>query len=258
MANIVRSIVGRRLGLDRYDNLVSDGRIILPGASYPMSSVVLADDFLGDVLQDPWGVQTGSDGSAAAFAVSAANGGMARGTMGAGAGASMAANGVQLHSALNWYAGNGGLMMEARVKVAAISTVAIFVGFTDQVGALEMPIHSAGSANTITTNATDACGLFFDTSMTDDYWWAAGVKNGTDATHASSGIAPTAATYQRLRVDVDANGNARMSIDGKVVASVANAVTTTVALTPVVAGFRRAASSTTLDVDSIYVQMDRA
>lgn len=258
MVKMLRSLAGRRLGLDSTGRLVGDERVMLDHPRNPCSIVRLSDHFLGDLIADEWGVATGSDGAAVAFAISAAAGGMIRGTMGAGAGASMAANGVQVHAALNWKASQGELAFDTRIKLGAITTVSVFVGFTDQVGSLEMPIHSAASANTITTNATDAVGLFFDTSMSDDYWWSAGVKNDVDATHVSSAIAPTADKWQRLRVEVDTSGNARMYIDGKLVGTVASAVTTTVALTPVVAAFRRAASATTIDVDYIDVQAELA
>lgn len=258
MRNGYRSILGNKVGIDALDRLVINGRPAEAAPTNPGGICRWYDDFLGDVLADQWGVRKGSDGGAVDFAISAATNGMIRATTGAGAGANMATNGVQLESALNWTAASGGLSFECRLKLAAITTVAVFVGFTDQVAALEMPIHSAGSANTITTNATDAVGLFFDTSMADDFWWAAGVKNDVDATHASTGIAPTAATYQRLRVELDTSGNAAMFINGRRYATVNNAVTASVALTPVVAAFRRAASSTTVDVDYVWVQSNRA
>lgn len=253
-----RSLLGRRLGLDANDRLVSNEVPLLPGALSPGGIVRLHDHFLGDVLADEWGVAKGSDGACVDFAISAAVGGMVRATTGAGAGASMAANGVQLHAALNWAASSGNLIFDCRLKLAAITTVAVFVGFTDQIGSLEMPINSAASANTITTNASDAVGLMFDTSMDTDVWWGVGVKADTDATHVSTGIAPTAATWQRLRIEVESNGTAGMFIDGKKYCTVANAVTAATPLTPVIAAFRRAASSTTVDVDYIHVSSDVA
>lgn len=258
MRNGYRSILGNRVGLDSLSRLLIEGRPAVASPLNPGAICRLYDDFLGDVLADEWGVRKGSDAAAVDFAISAATNGMIRATTGAGAGASMAANGVQLESALNWTAASGGLAFDCRLKMAAISTVAVFVGFTDQVAALEMPIHASGSANGITTNATDAVGLFFDTSMADDYWWAAGVKNDTDATAASTGLAPTAATYQRLRVELDTSGNAAMYIDGRRRASVSNAVTAATPLTPVIAAFRRSAASTTIDADYVWVQSNRA
>lgn len=217
------------------------------------------DDFEGDVIADQWAVNKGSDGATVNFAVlaSTANGAV-RATTGAGAGGTMAVNGVLLERYLNWKPNAGGLVMQARVKISAITNISLFVGFTDQVGTLEAPINSAASANTITTTATDAVGFFFDTSMTDDYFWIAGVKADTDATHANTNVAPVAATWVVLRVEVDASGNGRFFIDGAYVGAVVNATTATVALTPVVSCFTRTAASATVDVDYVYVKADRA
>ncbi len=257
MPQVLRSIVGRRLGLSSKGHLVSDGRILAAHPRNPMALINWQDDFLGDVLADQWAVAKGSDGACVDFATSADVRGMVRATTGAGAGASMAANGVQLHSYLNWKANQGGLAISGALKMSAITTIAVFIGLTDQIAALEMPIHSAGSANTITTNATDAVGFFFDTSQADDYWWCAGVANDVDGTHVSTAIAPTADTYQRFRIELDTSGNATFFLNEARVGYVASAVTATVALTPVVAAFRRAASSATVDVDYLCIEAER-
>jgi len=217
------------------------------------------DDFLGDVLADQWGSAVGSDGQVVAPAVAADVNGRFRMTTGDDAAADMATNGVQLHSFLSWKANQGNLVFETRVKLSAITGVALFVGLTDQIASLEMPIESAGSADTITTTATDAVGFFFDTRMTTDNWWLAGVKNNADATHQNSGIAPVADTYNTLRIELDASGNAIFYMDGvKIGTQMANAVTATVALTPVIAAFTPAAASRSIDGDYILVQADRA
>lgn len=248
------SIKGKRIGKTTSDVLVAT-----EGAYFGKHNVVeWYDDFLGDAIDARWGVAKGSDAAAVDFAHLTGTRGMIQATTGAGAGASMAANGVQLHQALQWKANQGNLAFETMLKVSAITTIALFVGFTDQIGSLEMPIHAAGSANTITTNATDAAGLFFDTSMTDDNFWVAGVKNDTDGTHVNTSIAPVADTWIRLGVELDSSGNAIGYINGVNVGAVANAVTATVALTPVIACFRRAASSATIQVDYINVIASRA
>lgn len=269
--DILTSLHGKKVGLGSEKNSGSQkgkAELIVPGgflagdhgsqsSMHSLGRVVLFDDFFGDVLAQPWDSEVGTDAQVVAPATSAAVGGMIRMTAGDDAAASMAANGVQLHSELNWYANKTNLVMDARVKLSAITSVSVFVGFTDQVSALEMPIHSAASANTITTNATDAVGLFFDTSMTDDSWWAAGVKADTDATHATTSTAPVAGTYQRLRIEADSSGNAIMYIDGVRKASVTNAVTATVGLTPVIAVFSRTTATRSVDVDYIYLAQDR-
>jgi hypothetical protein len=248
------SIKGKKIGKTHSDVMIAEKGIVA-GRSLVIEDF---DDFLGDVIADQWAVNKGSDGGAANFAVTTSSlGGVVRATTGAGAGASMAANGVLLEKYLGWKANMGNLSMEARLKMSAISTIAVFVGFTDQVGTLEMPIGSAASAETITTVATDAVGLFFDTSMTTDNWWAAGVKNDVDATHANTGKAPVADTWAVYKIEVDKSGNAVFYIDGRKVAVVNAAVTATVALTPVIAAFRRAASSATVDVDYVHILASR-
>ena len=244
----------REVGLDDDRVLIAE-RGIVHGKQLVVNSF---DDFLGDVIADQWAVDKGSDGSAANFAINAAVNGTVRATTGAGAGASMAANGVQLHQALLWKANMGNLEMEARIKVSAITTIAFFVGFTDQIGALEAPITSAASADTITTNATDAVGFMFDTAMTTDNIWGVGVKADTDATAANLGVAPVADTWIRLKVELDSSGNATFYVNGIKKGTASAAVTATVALTPVVTCFRRAASSATIDVDYIDINASRA
>jgi hypothetical protein len=224
------------------------------------SMVRLYDDFEGDVIADQWGNATkGSDGATADFAILADVNGKVRGTTGAGAGGTMAANGIQIHRALNWKANQGGLSFEARIQTSAITNISYFVGFTDQIAALEAPITSAASANTITTNATDAVGFMFDTSMTTANIWLVGVANDVDATAQNSAIAPVAATYITLRVEVTSAGVASFFINNVAVGTaMAGAVTATVALTPVVAVFTRTAASATMDIDYISVQALRA
>lgn len=248
--SIKRQPSGKTIGLGRSGEFIATEGIVAARHNI----VEDFDDFLGDVLADQWAFDKGSDGGAANFASSAHTSGMVRATTGAGAGGSMAANGVQLVKFLGWKANQGRLLMEARVKLSAITNIALFVGFSDQVASLEMPIHSAASANTITTNATDAVGFMFDTSMTADNFWLVGVKNDTDATAQNSAIAPVAATWVRLRVVLDTSGNAEFFINGaRVGTGMTEAITATVALSPVVAAFTRTAASQTVDVD--YVQI---
>lgn len=217
----------------------------------------LYDDFLGKAIGATWDVQKGSDAATANFAFNAAVDGTVRATTGAGAGGTYAVNGVQLDHALNWKAANGNLVFEARVKLSAITNISAFIGFTNQLAALQMPANSSGSANGITYNAADCVGFLFDTSMTNANWWAAGQKASTPATAINSQTPPVAATYNRLRIEVDASGNASFYLDNTLVGTVSNAVTATTAMTPVVAVFTRTAASATVDVDYILCQQTR-
>ncbi len=214
------------------------------------------DDFIGDLIADEWVLLSGSDGQALdPVLVAGSVGGLARLT-GGNSGVNVAADGSQLCTAVNFQADKGDLAFECRVKIDVITNLSVFVGFTDII-TLEAPIESAASANTILSNATDAVGLFFDTSMTDDNWWAAGVANGTDATHVDSGIPPVAAAYQVLRVELDASGNAKMYIDGNLVADVDDAVTATVAQCATAFCYARTAVTRLVDLDYMLVEQDR-
>lgn len=214
------------------------------------------DDFIGKTITGAWDVQKGSDGSAANFAISAGNSGMVRATTGADAGGTMALNGVQLSSALNWKAANGNLVFEAKVKISAITNISIFVGLTDQVAALEAAATLTGT--TFTTNATDAIGFLFDTNATTDTIRLVGVANDVDATPQDTGLAYVAATYRTFRIEVTTAGVATFFIDGLQIGTpMTGAVTTSVALSPVVSGFAEAAATRTIDADYIFVQQTR-
>lgn len=268
---ILTSIHGRKLGLDHDGRLVAPGGIvngeglyqsILPGGP----SVVLFDDFTNGFQNgatQPWLAIEGTDSATSdAAIVSGADGigGVLRLTTG-DAGTGYAADAEQVtQRALMWKAANGNLNLEARVKLSAITTCYAFVGFTDTVAAaLEAPIVSAASGNTLTTNATDAVGFMFDTNMTDDNWWLTGVANNVDATAQNSGYAPVAGAWVVLRVELDTSGNATFYRNGLQVGTrMANAVTPTVPLTAVMTVSKLSvAASMTMDIDYIQVAMNR-
>jgi hypothetical protein len=249
--------------------LVRSGVIDLgePGAQRRFGgsqTVTLWDDFTGGsqafstTVVSGWMSRVGTTNTVN-WTVTAAEGGTVVGTIGDTT-ASMAVSGVQLDNGLIWKADKGNLVFEARVKMSAITTIAVFIGLTDQVSALEMPIQSAASANTLTTNATDAVGFMFDTSMTADNWWLVGVANNTDATHQNTAVAPVADTYATFRIEISTTGVATFYYNGTAVGTtMTGAVTATVALTPVIAGFNRTTTGTpTLTADYIHVSADRA
>ena len=237
--------------------LVSRRRFIEPRA---ISQVVrYHDDFIGDVIADEWNVVEGADTSTSNALIVNGIGGQCDLITGDSATLTYAGNGIQItHGAFyNFKAANGGLRFETRIKLDAITLVAFFVGFTD-LGTFEAPIESAASADTITTNATDAVGFMFDTRMSTDNIWLVGVKNDVDATKQDSGIAPVAATYITLAVEVDSAGAATFYINGvRVGTKMSAAITTTVALTPTIAATSVEAASKTLSVDYIDCEMHR-
>ena len=218
------------------------------------------DDFLGDVIADQWNYVEGTDSATSTGAIlSGGIGGVLRLTSG-DAGTGLAADAVQLTGELQWQASNGGLVAETRIKLSRITTAFLFFGFTDLAATLECPIESAASADTITTNASDAVGFMFDTRMATDDFWAVGVKADVDATKEDLLVAPAANEYITLRVAVDSLGVATFFVNGaQVGSSMADAVTPGADLTPVIYfSPTSVAASITADVDYVMVGMDRA
>lgn len=260
MANydIMKTLFGRKLGLDARGNLIASGGLVVgaPGANRIVGSprhVEMYDDFLGDVVADQWNYTEGTDTTTADGAIVEGVNGVFRLTAGDSAG-TIAADGAQLNSALNWKANSGELTFEARIKLASIASVSCFLGFTDT-KALEQAVQSASSADTITTNATDAVGFMFDTNMATDNWWAVGVANDVDATARNMGYAPVADTYATFRIEVSATGVATFARNGVYLGTaMTGAVTPTVALTPCfIIRPLSAVAGKTMDIDYVGV-----
>ena len=145
---------------------------------------------------------------------------------------------------------------DAKLLMSAITNVVVFFGLTDQVSALEMPFTLSGT--TLTSNATDACGVLFDTDATTDDWGLVGVAADTDATKQDAGVAPVASTMETWRIEISATGVATFYRNGTLIGTAMTAaVTASVSLTPVIAAFARGAASRTVDADFISIQAQR-
>lgn len=263
MSRVLASIDGRRIGLDSNGKCISvkgfrAGDHGKQTDYHSPSRVTFFDDFLGDVVADQWNAVEGTDSATSDFAILAGGiGGVARLTTG-DAGTGIAADMEQITQALQWQASNGDLVIQARLKLSAITTCYAFIGFTD-LTTFEAPIISASSANTITTNASDAVGFMFDTNMTDDKWWLVGVAGDTDATAQNTTYAPVADTYATFRVEVSSTGVAAFFYNGAQVGTLmTGAVTAATDLTPTICVSKLSvAASMTMDVDYVHVSMDR-
>jgi hypothetical protein len=126
---------------------------------------------------------------------------------------------------------------------------------------LEEPFE--GSADTITSNASNAVCFVFDDGNTTKEWFIAGVDGDVDATGVgASGTAPVNDTYQTLRCEIASDGEgATFYINGTSVgtltANVTNAVTD-LYFTAIVVGDGANTAATGLTVDYMYITHDRA
>lgn len=263
MSQILKSLHGSQLGLDKDGVLIAPKGIISGEHGSQIYSpspryVSYFDDFVGDALDARWNIVEGTDSATSDAAILAGGmGGVLRFTTG-DAGTGLAADLIQMTQALQWQASNGGLFIEARFKLSQITEAYCFFGFTDVV-TLEAPVISAGSANTLTTNASDGVGFMFDTRMTADTWWLTGVAANTDATAQNTTYAPVADTYAQFRIELGTDGSAVFYYNGKQVGTkMTGAVTAATDLTPTFAvGKLSTATSITADVDYIAIGMLR-
>lgn len=223
------------------------------------SVVEIKDDFVGDEVNGYWwqgALGTDSNARQATVLADQLNG-VARLTTGSDVGATMALNGVQMNGQLNWRASKGGLVWEGRVAVDAITLVALFIGLTDQRSALEMPFTLA-AGDALTSNATDAVGVLFDTAADTDNWWLVGVSADIDAVKQNSAVAPVAGTFETWRIELTTGGVATFYRNGTPVgAAMTGALTPSVKLTPVIAAFSRTNASRNVDIDMLAIQQQR-
>lgn len=170
------------------------------------------------------------------------------------------ANGTSLTlDELNFKANQGGLVLETRIKLDAITAVALFIGFTDVISStVELPIYKTEGADTVDSDADNACGVCFDTDGTTDEWFHAGTKATADTDPTHSGTAPSAGTYVTVRVEVSAAGAVTGYINGTPIgAATANAITATTAITPCIVVANRSAAQRIATVDYLWVQQNR-
>jgi len=221
--------------------------------------IKLSDDFLGDALNgDLINVKAGSGTGNAVALVAAAEGGQVEIKTASDDGV-IAANGSALEiGGLQWKANQGGLVMEARVQLDAITDAMFFIGFTDVLPntTLEAPLFLVTTA--IDSDAANACGVLFDTDGTTEEFCHGGVKANTDTTPAYSGTAPGVATWVTVRVEVSAAGAVQGFLNGTAIGvAVAAAVTITTPLVPVIFVANRGAAARNLLVDYVWVQANR-
>lgn len=215
------------------------------------------DDFLGDTLLAELlaGVGSGT-GNAVALIAGAQGGRVQVKTSSADAADSANASSISLGST-SYRADAGGLVLETRVQLDAVTSVGMFLGFTDTLAStVEVPIFLIAAAPTST--ATDACGVCFDTDGSTAQWFHGGVKTDVDTAYAYSGTAPAANTWDVIRVEVSAAGAVQGFVNGVAIGPpIANAVAVTIPLTPVLLCINRSAAARNMLVDYLWVQQNR-
>lgn len=160
---------------------------------------------------------------------------------------------------LDWRAEQGGLVMEARLQINDVSETALFVGFTDVISTtVELPVFKTSGADTLDSDADDACGVGFDVDGTTDQFWHGGVDSTVDTAATHSGSAPSDNTYVTIRVEVSSTGAVQGFINNTSIGSAtASAITPSVSVTPCIMISNRSANQVQIIIDYIWVQADR-
>ncbi len=220
------------------------------------------DDFLDAAIDttNNWIVFAGSDGDATAAAtVTAPEGKVDMGSGGAGA-----ANDGSVLSLILLAKGSlvslGTTVFECRVSFDQITGTSWCFGLSDTLAeGTERNLYKVNSG-TIADGGltlTNAVCFAFDTDATAPTMWQFCSENaGTIAASAAEDAhtsGPTADTYETLRIEVDADGDARFYIDGTLVNSVTTAVATTSLLIPFIGGNSADDADVATDVSVDYV-----
>src|SRR5690606_17317945 len=151
------------------------------------------DDFSGTALNTAlWTYAEGTDSQTAGNAIIAAGAHALRLTTG-DVGSGFAADAAHIAFAALQFSADKGLLFRTRVRLSAITNVGVSFGFTDDV-ALEQ-VFEIGVDDAITSNASDAVAVTFQTSADTAEWLAVGVKGDTDTPLLKAGYAPVASSW---------------------------------------------------------------
>jgi hypothetical protein len=158
----------------------------------------------------------------------------------------------------------GTMILEARVSVSHITGATVCVGLSNLIvdDAKEAVLHHILVADIVDDglSVTDAVSFTQDSEATGATKWHGVSENGGTIAHVAAAgecilaSGPTADTYQILRLEVDATGDARFYVDGTLEFTETTAVATTAVLVPYFAVTAEDGTpvSTTLSMDYAY------
>ena len=218
------------------------------------------DDFTDAAIDttDHWIVFEGSDGDATVAATVTAP----EGKVDMGSGGTGAADDKTVMSLILLAKGAlislGTTVFECRVSFDQITGTSWGFGLGDVLAnATEIPNYKVNSG-TVTDDAgiANAISFVFSTDATTAQWQACSTNGSTVGNSAAEEAltdAPAANTYQVLRIEIDADGDARFYIDGVLRASRTTAVATTALLIPYIWGDSADDADVATDVSIDYV-----
>lgn len=207
------------------------------------------DDFLGDTLNTTYAADLSTGATAAIEAA-------ARGTVRIST-STTDENHATLALGLHFTVSNGPTIFEARVtNVSAATSRSVEIGLSD---ALSETLGEAFSSHdaTLVDVATDAAVFAINAEESVTAWKAISVNAGGTPAGTSSGVTAAAGTFDVLRIEIDAAGNASFFVNDTFVATHALAVATTALLTPWITVTTQTTGDRQVDVDYWMVAQPR-
>ena len=202
------------------------------------------DDFFGDLLADEWAPNLSTGATAA---INAQTPGVVRLSTDTDDD-----DFATLALGLHWTVGNGWTFFESRVKCVSATTLrAVEIGLSDALSETNGLAFSNHSVASVADVATDAVIFGYDTDASMTAWAANTVKNGTQQA-ANTSVAPST-SWQKFLIAVDSAGTAYFYIDGTLVATISDAVSTTAVLTPWISLKSLSGAIKSIDVDYVNV-----
>lgn len=158
---------------------------------------------------------------------------------------------------------DGGCVMEARFKVADITTDAIYCGFSETLDATTPVMPAEFATATMTYNGTGSIiGVQFDADGTTDDWRAVfgdggAVKSNADANGTRAYEAAVNDEWDVVRVEIGADAIARVLLNGRVIKEITSACTKTDLQYAVLMIENRSAAASGMEVDYFFAEGGR-
>lgn len=207
------------------------------------------DDFLGDAVNTTYAPDLSTG---AGVTINAAARGTAR-----VATSTTDENHATLVLGLHFTVSNGPTIFEARVtNVTASTSRSVEVGLSDALSETAGEAFSSHDA-TLVDVATDAAVFAINAEEAVTAWKAISVKAGGTPAGTTTGVTATADTFDTLRIEVDAAGNASFFVNGTFVTTHLLAVATTALLTPWISVTTQTTGDRQVDVDYWMVAQPR-
>lgn len=213
----------------------------------PQDWVALNEDFLTPNSLANFTLTKGSNGVAALPAKVAAQNGVVRLQYGTDIGGTHALNASQLLGDANWRASDHGLEVMIRKRMTLAVNQKWFAGLTVGTG-LHMPITE--NSGVYSASVADAVGFLYSAAGAAVTLVGIGVRNNV-LTAALPCLTLAGNTFYDMRIEVLNGGRAIFMVNGTWYGELANAVTATALLAPIVTGFSTTTGSKAGEVDYI-------